>query len=53
VATAGNDHRLGAQEAPPAIISWPGQKISVPKITHGSLVIDDCSGELFDVLRLR
>ena len=26
VATAGNDHRLGAQEAPPAIISlYPGQ----------------------------
>ena len=38
VATAGNDHRLGAQEAPPAIISlYPGQNMEdhIRKIVAG------------------
>ncbi|MBP3587661.1 MAG: glutamine synthetase III [Clostridia bacterium] len=43
VATAGNDHRLGAQEAPPAIISiFVGKELSdiIESITEGTDYVD-------------
>merc|ERR1719343_1005045 len=46
VATAGNDHRLGAQEAPPAIISlYPGQgfEAHVDAIIAGGPLTGYCS----------
>ena len=44
VASAGNDHRLGAQEAPPAIISlYPGQGFEafVESICEGGDLLGD------------
>jgi len=43
VATAGNDHRLGAQEAPPAIVSiFVGKELSdiIDSITEGTDYVD-------------
>ncbi len=49
VANAGNDHRLGANEAPPAIISiFLGKQLDdvIEAVKHGKTAVDDSRGKI-------
>ncbi len=55
VATAGNDHRLGANEAPPAIISiFLGDELSkiILNLEHGGETVKDEDGDLIRTIEV-